>query len=213
MLAGQRTVPQIPISVSTPLIDMCSDVFEDPLDPALFSSEGSTSQPSSSESPRDTNISQSDGDDELDLPSLDSLLNRNLIRLSSESHNALGHERPTESALQVQGWVEVPGPGGAPILQELSDHEPYAQAPNTDGPREGQWLEIRFAHDKPVPASDNRPASKEPDRVTIRCPICGTSIRQPSRRRQQIDFCDGHKLKDAEPEGLGAIIQGSVVED
>jgi hypothetical protein len=39
------------------------------------------------------------------------------------------------------------------ILQELSNREPDAQAPNTDDAREEQWLAMRFAHDEPVSAS------------------------------------------------------------
>jgi hypothetical protein len=41
------------------------------------------------------------------------------------------------------------------ILQELSDHEPDAQAPNANDAREERWLAMRFAHDEPVPASDD----------------------------------------------------------
>lgn len=39
------------------------------------------------------------------------------------------------------------------ILQELSNREPDAQAPNTDDAREEQRLAMRFAHDEPVSAS------------------------------------------------------------
>ena len=76
--------------LSTPVADRCSDAFESLLDPALFCSKGSTSQPSSSDSSQGINTLQSDGEDELDLlPSLDSLLNRDPTRLSPESHNIL----------------------------------------------------------------------------------------------------------------------------
>jgi hypothetical protein len=42
--------------------------------------------------------------------------------------NTLGREKPTELTLQIQGWTEVPGLDGTPILQELSDHEPDVEA-------------------------------------------------------------------------------------
>ena len=122
---GQETLLQILPRCPHPsaVADRCSDAFEGLPDPALFCSKGSTSQPSSSYSPQGITTLQSDGEDELDLPSLNLLLNRDPTRrLLCESHNTLGREKPTESTLQIQGWTEVPGPDGMPILQELSDH-------------------------------------------------------------------------------------------
>jgi hypothetical protein len=103
---------------------------------------------------------------------LNSLLNRDPTRLSSESHNTLGREKPTESTLQIQEWAEALSPDGTLILQELSD----AQAPNTDGKRKEQWLTMQFAHDKPVSASDNGPVPRESDRVTINAQYAGVTF-------------------------------------
>jgi hypothetical protein len=121
---------------------------------------------------RSINTLQGDGEDELDLPSLDFLLNRDPTRLSSESHNTLGREKPTESTLQIQGWAEVPGPDGTLILRELSD----AQAPNTDDMREEQWLAMQFAYHKPVSASDSGPVPRESDRVATNAQYAGVTF-------------------------------------
>jgi hypothetical protein len=50
---------------------------------------------------------QSDGDDEHDLPGLESLLHGNPTHVNPEPHDTLAHEKPTESTLQIQRWVEV----------------------------------------------------------------------------------------------------------
>jgi hypothetical protein len=161
-------------SLTTPVTGTCTDSFKDPLGPALFVSESSTSQPSPSEPLLDTSTPQSDGEDELD---------------------------PTP---QVDGWVEVLSPDGTLILQELSDHEAETRAPHTDAAGKEQRRAMQFPQDKPVSASHNRLAPRESDLVTINCPICGTGVLQsskiPKRRlnvRQQIAFCNAHKVKDA----------------
>ena len=44
----------------------------------------------------------------------------------------------TEPTLQIQGWTEIPGPDGIPILQELSRMILEAIA------REQAWLEVLY---------------------------------------------------------------------
>jgi len=64
-----------PSSVSTPMTTCVPDASEGVLDLALFYSEDSTSQPPASEFFKEIQTPPSDGDDDdLDLPSLDSLL-------------------------------------------------------------------------------------------------------------------------------------------
>jgi hypothetical protein len=196
-----------PTSVSAPIADACSGSFEDLLDPALFCSVSPTSQPSDSDASQGIDTPQGDVGDEFDLTNLDSLLSRHHTHLSCETHKTPGHEKPTESNLQLHGWVEVSGPEGKPILQELSDDESASHVPIVDDMGEEQWLAMQFAHDKPVPASGDGLVPKETDLNTIKCPICRANVSRPSRSsnkrlnvRQQMAFCNAHKLKDAETE-------------
>jgi hypothetical protein len=113
-------------SPDTPFTDLCPESFDNLLDPGLLSSNNSTSRspfPASSD-----NINTPQGDDEYgdELPSLHSLLNLNSTSSSSDSSNTKIQKGLTAPTLQIQGWTEVPGPGGIPILQERSDHEPDA---------------------------------------------------------------------------------------
>jgi hypothetical protein len=85
-----------PTSVSTPITGIGPDTFEDILDPALFCSEGSISQPLTSERSHDINTPRSDEEDELDLPSLKSLLRRTPVPPSSKPDHELGHGELTE---------------------------------------------------------------------------------------------------------------------
>lgn len=98
-----------PTSVSTPVTDIGPDTFKDILDPALFCLEGSISQPLTSEHSHDINTPRSDEEDELDLPSLESLLRCTPVPPSSKPDRELGHGEPTESTIQIQGWKETVG--------------------------------------------------------------------------------------------------------
>jgi hypothetical protein len=72
-------------SVSITMTTSVLDAFEDVLDPALLFSEGSTSQPPTSGFSQEIQTLPSEGkDDNLDLPSLDSLLRIAPAPLSSE---------------------------------------------------------------------------------------------------------------------------------
>lgn len=197
-----------PTSVSTPLTDTCSDMFKDLLDPALFSSEGPASQPPSFGAPQGIKTPQSVGEVDFDLPSLESLLNHGSTGLPSGSHINSGHKERTESASQLSGWVEVPGPKGNPILQELSDdeHEPEIP-PHTDETGEEEWFEIRSAHDGPVVVSRDDLVSTESDRVTVNCPMCGADVAKPPKKQKKrldmwemAELCKSHRVKDAETE-------------
>lgn len=123
-----------PTLVSACGTDADPEHFEDLLDPDLFDLEAATSSGSS----QDIDMPQSDCEDEHDLPSLESLLHRNPTHANPKPHDTPAHEKPTESTLQIQGWVEVQGPDGTPVLQELPDHEPDTPAPRTGDTREGQ---------------------------------------------------------------------------
>jgi len=129
-----------PTSVSTPLTDICPDTFEDVLDPALFCSGGSLSQPLTSEHSHHINTPRSDEEDELDLPSLEFLLRRTPVPPSSKPNRELGHGEPTESTIQIQGWKEILGPDGTPILKELPKNELKTPAPRTNDTEKEQWL-------------------------------------------------------------------------
>ena len=109
------------------------------------------------------------------------------------------------STLQIWGWVEVGGPDETPILQELSHHEPDTAVSRIADTSEEQWLAMQFAHDKPEPASGNSLVFKESDRLTIKCTICRADVPRPLKNqnkrlnvRQQVAFCNAHRLKDAE---------------
>ncbi len=84
-----------PTSMSTPVTDKGSDAFEAPLDPALFYLDGSSPQPLGSDQFHDLNTPQSDSEDDLDLPSLESLLRRTPAPV--EGDFKLGHGKPAES--------------------------------------------------------------------------------------------------------------------
>jgi hypothetical protein len=134
-------------------------------------------------------------------------LNRNLTRLSSESSNTPGYKEPAEPTPQIRGWLEVAGPDGIPILQELSDHEPDTDVPRPADTNDKYWLVMQFAHDKPEPASGDSLVSKESDRLTVKCPICRADVPRPLKNhnkrmnvRQQMAFCNDHKLRDAKAE-------------
>jgi len=104
-------------SVSIPMIISVLDASEDVLDPALLCSEDSTSQPLVSGFSQEILTPSSDGeDDDLDLPSLNFLLCITPVSLSSEPDKKLGNEKLTVSTVQIQGWTEVIGPDGTPIL-------------------------------------------------------------------------------------------------
>jgi len=104
--------------------DASPEVFEDLLDPALFESEAPTSQSTYSGPSQDIDTHSSDSEDEVDLPSLDSLLSRNPTHVNPKRPETPAHEKPARSTRQIQGWVEVQGPDGASVLQELPDHGP-----------------------------------------------------------------------------------------
>lgn len=65
---------------------------------------------------------------------------------------------------------------------------------------------MQFAHDRPLPASGDSSVAKQSDHITVKCPICRTDVlpsKNQSKRvnvRQQIAFCNAHKLKDSETE-------------
>jgi hypothetical protein len=120
--------------------DASPEVFEALLDPALFESEAPTSQFTSSGPSQDIDTHPGDSEDEVDLPSLDSLLYRNPTHINSNPHDTPAHKKPTRSTRQIQGWVEVQGPDGTSILQELPGDGPETQAPRTGNRREGYWL-------------------------------------------------------------------------
>jgi hypothetical protein len=91
-----------PTSVSEYATDTGPVVFEDLLDPALLGSESPTSQPLSRPSSQDITTHQSDGEDEDDLPTLESLLNYTPTHLSSKSHNTLGARGPCTNNIREE---------------------------------------------------------------------------------------------------------------
>jgi hypothetical protein len=173
------------------------------LDPNLLCSKNSISRSSPPAASQDITTTQEDEEDESELPSLDSLLGLDSTRPHSDSEDALNQMSLTELALPTQGSAEVPGPGGVPILQELSDHEFDAQAPLTTDAREARRLAAFTFKAKPILTSGNSPTFKRSNHGTDKCPGCGADVRlSPKRRlkrlsaRQQRAFCEAHKLKD-----------------
>jgi hypothetical protein len=142
-------------SVSAYGTDASPEVFEDLLGPALFDAEAPTSQSTSSGSSQDIDTHPSDSEDEDDLLSLNSLLSVSPTYVNSNPHDTPAHEKQTRSTRQIQGGVEVKGPDGASVLQELPDHRPETQAPRTGNRREGHWLRKASAQHKPVPKSNH----------------------------------------------------------
>jgi hypothetical protein len=150
------------------------------LDPNLLCSKNSTSRSSPPAASQDITTVQDD-EDESELPSLDSLLGLDSTRPHSDSEDALKMSL-TESALPTQGSAEVPGPGGVPILQKLSDHEFDAQAPLTTDAREA-WRLAAFAFkDKLILTSGNSLTCKRSNHGTDKCPGCGADVHSSSKR-------------------------------
>ena len=178
-----------PSSVSTPMTTSVLDAFEDVLDPALLCSEDSTSQPPASGFSQEILTSPSDGeDDDLDSPSLDSLLRITPAPLSSEPDKELGSEKLTVSTVQIQGWTEVVGPDGTPILQELPDHEHETQARRTRDKRKEQWPVTRAVVRKRVPVPNNNLLPKKSCRVTAKRPRCrDKGLQRPKRRSKRLN--------------------------
>ena len=171
------------------------EVFEDLLDPALFGSDAPPSQPSSLASSQDINTHQSDREDELDLPSLDTLLYRNPTHLPPKPHDTPRHETSTESTLQIQGCIEVQGPNGTPIPQELPDQEPETRAPVSNHSlvaTESCHVSVKYARRgaqilQPLKRRSKRP---QPPKKRSKC----------SNTREQAEQCRARELKDAETE-------------
>ena len=206
-----------PTSVSTPITATGPDMFENLLDPALFSSESPSLQSSSPPSSQGITMRRSDYGDEFDLPSLESLLGRNPTRLSPKPHNTPSHEKSTKSSLQIQGWMEVQGPNGAPILEELPDHGSETGTPLTGKMSEGQLLAMDSTPNQPVRPSNPSLVATESCPVHVEYPSCGPQVPQtPKRRikrrqtkkkrceradtREQAEQCRARELKDAETE-------------
>jgi len=177
-----------PTSVSIPVTGIGPDTFEDVLDPALFCSEGSISQPLTSEYSHDINTPRSDEEDELDLPSLESLLRRTPVPPSSKPDRELGHGEPTESTIRIQGWKEIVDPDGTPILEELPEHELETPAPRTNDTEKEQWFMTGRAPGKPISAPHNRLAPKASSRVTVKRLRRGAQARRvPKKRTKRLD--------------------------
>jgi hypothetical protein len=218
-----------PASVSTPVTDTAADVFEDVLDPALSSSEPPTSQSSFPPSSLDINMDQSDFEDGLGLPSLESLLHRNPNRLSPTPDASAGHEKSTKSILQIQGWVEVEGPNGTLVLEELPDHGPEIRASPTGQTRQGQLLVKDAPPSQPVRVTNQSLVATGSCLVPLKYPSRGAQVHQtpktrskrpqptkkrskrlqPSKKgtkrsntREQAELCRARELKDAKMEWI-----------
>ena len=197
-----------PSSVSTPMTTSALDAFEDVLDPALLCSEASTSQPPASEFSQEIQTPPSDGeDDDLDLPSLDSLLPSPPAPFSSESEEEPGTEKPTKSTVQIQGWTEAVGPADTPILQELRDRECGNQARRTRDKRKKQCPVTRAAVRKRAPVPDDSILPKNSCRVAAKRPRCrAKGLQRPERRSKRLNKSEpaesreARELKEAETE-------------
>lgn len=190
-----------PTSVSIPVTDIGPDTFEDVLDPALFCSEGSISQPLTSEHSHDINTPRSDEEDELDLPSLESLLRRTPVPPSSKPDRELGHGELTESTIRIQEWKEIVGPDGTPILEELPEHELETPAPRTNDTEKEQWLMTGRAPGKPMSAPHNRLAPKASSRAAAKRLRRGAQARRiPKKRTKRLDTREQAELEEAETE-------------
>jgi hypothetical protein len=166
-------------------------------------SKDSTSRSSPPAASQDITTAQDEEEDESELPSLDSLLGLDSTRPHSDSEDTLNQRSLTESALPTQGSAEVSGPGGVPILQELSDHEFNAPAPLTTDAREARRLAAFAFKDKLILTSGNSPTSKRSNHGTNKCPGCGADVHplpKPQLKRlsarQRKAFCEAHKRKD-----------------
>jgi hypothetical protein len=141
----------------------------------LFCSESLISQPLTSEHFYDINTPRSDEEDELDLPSLESLLRRTPVPPSSKSDRELGYGEPTESTIQIQRWKKIVGPDNTPILEELPEHELETPAPRINDTEKEQWLITGRAPGKPMSVPHNRLIPKVSSRVTAKrlslCPL------------------------------------------
>jgi hypothetical protein len=198
-------------SPSTPFADLCPESFDSLLDPGLLSSDNSTSQFPSPSSSDNVNTPQVDDEDEFELPSLHSLLNIGPSSSPPGLCNTLTEKGLAEPTLQIQGWEEVPGPDGAPILQELSDHELDAQGPGVFNVRDERRPTAFALRNKSVVASGNGSIPKQSSHRTNICPRCGAAVphspkrrRKPLNTREQRAFCEAHerndKLQSAETE-------------
>ena len=196
-----------PTSVSTPVTDIGPDAFEDVLDPALFCAQALTSQSLISEFSHNMNTPRRDGEDDLDLPSMESLLHRIAAPSSSEPDYKLGHGKRTEPTFQVQGWVEVAGRDGTTILEEVPDFEIETPASRTDNTGEGQGLVRNLALGKRMPVSHKRLGPKASSRATVKDSRRGGQARRPPKKRikqqetqEQAKSCRDRELEEVETE-------------
>lgn len=110
-------------SPSTSFTYSCAEPLEKILDTALLSSEKSTSQSPSPASSYDIKTPKADEEDKVELPSLHSLFNLNLLSSPPDPRNTQSQKSLIEPALKIQGWAEVPDPNGSVSLLELFNHE------------------------------------------------------------------------------------------
>jgi hypothetical protein len=138
----------------------------------------------------------SDSEDKVDLPSLDSLLARNPIHVNPKRPETPAHEKPTRSTRQIQGWVEVQGPDGASVLQELPDYGPETQAPRTGDTREEYLLGKASAQHKPMPISNHSVVATESHQVRGKYPRCRAQVPQtPKRQSKRSQSTTGKRSK------------------
>lgn len=190
-------------SPSTSVTDVCAEPFENLLDPALLSLDMSTSRSSSPASSHGIKTPQHSEEDEVELPSVHSLLNLSPRSSCTDPCNAQSQKSLAERALQIQGWAEVPRPDGSLSLLELSDPELDAQVPAIGNVREEQRLAVFALEDNPLLVSGEKSTPKRPRRGADKCPRCGADVPQSSKRRrkrlnarEQRAFCGAHQLTD-----------------
>jgi hypothetical protein len=125
--------------------------------------------------------------------------------------------------------VEVQGPNGNPILEELPNHGPETGAPLAGKMSEGQLLAMDSTPNQPVRTPNQSPVATEPCHVPAKYPRCGAKVPQtpktrikrpqpmkkrskriqPSKKRtrrsdtrEQAELCRARELKEAETEWI-----------